>query len=575
MVNKIDPIDEKFVESYELDDWEIDTSDGWVDITHIHKTIKYTVWEVKTTSYSLRCADDHIVMLDGYIECYVKDLSIGDILLTKNGKESVISIDELDIDEDEMYDLSIDSKEHTFYTNGILSHNSTISSIYLLWFILFHEDKTVAVMANKESLAIELLEKIKLSYRELPLWLQHGIVDDGWNKKKLSLENGSRILAAATSPNALTGYTINLLYLDEFGKVPQHVADDFIASVYPVISSGKTSKIIMISTPFGLNHFYNFWVGATRTDDNRNSFYPISVNWRDIPGRDDSFKRKIIKDIGISRWAQEFECRFLGTNSTLIDSDVLERTVYKIPVMSKWTGAFLVYEPPMRGAQYVLGVDTGKGTGRDYSVIQVIKIINQIQLEQVAVYRNNTIIPYDFAQVSVSIAQYYNNANMMVENNDVGITVCDRIWYDLQYENLINLDPKALGVRSTRATKKRANAYLKQYIEKKWLTICDEKTIYELSRYIEVRPGVFAAGYRDHDDLVTSLLWCMYYVKSEVFDGKRVDNCDIDDEYNVEMGEWENDGGIEFDDERPDRSNDRNKRDDDLDSGWEPSVIFD
>jgi hypothetical protein len=173
---------------------------------------------------------------------------------------------------------------------------------------LFQEDKTVAVMANKESLAMELLDKIKLAYRELPPWLQHGILPDGWNRKRLALENGSRILAAATSPSALTGYTINLLYLDEFAKVPQHIADDFIASVYPVISSGKSSKIIMISTPLGINHFYNFWVGATRKDGNENSFYPIAVNWQDIPGRDEKFKKKVIKDIGNIRWSQEFEC---------------------------------------------------------------------------------------------------------------------------------------------------------------------------------------------------------------------------------------------------------------------------
>jgi len=267
MNKQIEPIDEKFIESYSTDEWEVETEDGWKDITHIHKTIKYDVWQLDTVNYSLKCADDHIVMVEGSIQKFIKDLTCDDKVITKTGLENVISIKKLDIDSDNMYDLSIDSDNHTYFTDGILSHNSTISSIFLLWYVLFNKDKTVAIMANKESLAIEILEKIKMSFSKLPKWLQQGVTDDGWNKKKLSLENGSRLIAAATSSNALTGYTINLLYLDEFAKVPQHIADDFIASVYPVITSGKSSKIIMVScvtddtfvlTPNGISQVSEF-----------------------------------------------------------------------------------------------------------------------------------------------------------------------------------------------------------------------------------------------------------------------------------------------------------------------------
>jgi hypothetical protein len=539
MIRQIEPIDDKFIESFAIDEWEVDTEDGWRDITHLHKTIKYDVWELKTSKHSLKCADDHIVIVDEFKQKFVKDLSVKDKVITKDGLEKVISVKKLDVDKEEMYDLTINSNNHTFYTNGILSHNSTISSIFLLWYILFHKDKTVAMMANKESLAIELLEKIKLSYQGLPKWLQQGVKSDGWNKKKIELENGSRIIAAATSSSALTGFTINLLYLDEFAKVPQHVANDFIASVYPVVTSGKSSKIIMLSTPLGLNHFYNFWVGAIRKDGNENSFYPISVGWWEIPGRDEKFKQKIIKDIGLQRWEQEYSCKFLGSQSTLIDSDILERIVYKTPISTKWTGLFSLYEEPLPNAKYVLGVDTGRGCLKDSSVIQVLKINHEHDLEQVAFYRNNQIIPNDFAQVCVSIAKYYNNAYMMVENNDIGHIVCDSVWNDYEYENLINLDVKELGVRSTKRSKKIANMLLKEYLEKNWLKIYNDRTVYELSLYQEVRPGVFAAGRHENDDAVTSLLWAVYFITTDFYEDKKYDSKFIDDKYEVQAGEWE------------------------------------
>ncbi|MFW6281855.1 MAG: terminase large subunit domain-containing protein [bacterium] len=557
MVRQIEPTDEKFIESFELDEWEIETEDGWKDITHLHKTIKYDVWELKTLTHSLKCADDHIVMVEGFKEKFVKDLDENDNVITKNGLEKVVSVEKLEVEPEEMYDLTVDSEKHTLFTNGILSHNSTISSVFLLWYSLFHKDKTVAIMANKESLAIEMLDKIKMAYQQLPKWLQQGIQYDGWNKKKLSLENGSRIIAAATSSNALTGYTINLLYLDEFAKVPQYVADDFIASVYPVVTSGKSSKIIMVSTPLGLNQFYNFWVGATRKDGNENSFYPISVGWWEVPGRDEKFKQDVIKDIGLNRWEQEFSCKFLGSNSTLIDSDILERIVYKVPIATKWTGLFSIYEQPLQNKEYVLGVDVGKGVGKDYSVIQVLKIESDKKLEQVGIYRSNLIIPHDFAQIVVSIAKFYNNAHVMVENNDIGHIVCDSIWYEIEYEELVNLDAKALGVRSTRRSKKIANMMLKEYLEKGWLDIYDERTVYELSRYEEIKPGVYAAGKTEHDDAVTSLLWALYFVQTDEFEGKSYNFEGIEDKYNVEMGDWEiEDGEMGAGD------------------GWEPSVFI-
>jgi hypothetical protein len=321
-------------------------------------------------------------------------------------------------------------------------------------------------------------------------------------------------------------------------------------------------------TPLGMNHFYNFWIGATRQDGNANSFYPISVNWREIPGRDDKFKKKIIKDIGLQRWMQEYETRFLGANSTLIDPDILERIVYKFPKLTKWTGLFLVYEEPVPGAQYVIGVDTGKGGGRDYSVIQVLKINSMINIEQVALYRNNQIIPHDFSQVCVSVAKYYNDAHMMIENNDIGQAVCDTVWYELEYENLINMDETTLGIRSTKRSKKIANMYLKEYMEKNWLQVWDEKTVYELSRYEEIKPGVYAAGRHEHDDTITALLWALYFVKTDQFDGEVADFSQIEEKYDVNSGGWGEDEEINI---NTNATVEKEKRD----VSWEPSFIMD
>jgi len=278
MIKQIEPTDEKFNESFELDEWEIETEDGWKDITHLHKTVKYDVWELKTLSYSLKCADDHIVMVEGMKEKFVKDLTKDDKVITKSGLQKIISVEKLRVEPEEMFDLTVNSKNHTLFTNGILSHNTTISTIFLLWYALFNKDKTVAIVAHKQDAAIDILKRIKMAIGMLPLWLQQGLTDDGWNKKSVVFENGSRIIASATSAEALTSLMVNLLFLDEFAKVPAHVAEEFITSTYPVISSGKTCKIIMIScvtkdtfvfTDKGIRTVENF------IDENREESYDV------------------------------------------------------------------------------------------------------------------------------------------------------------------------------------------------------------------------------------------------------------------------------------------------------------
>lgn len=225
--------------------------------------------------------------------------------------------------------LQVDNKDHLFLCGETLipTHNTTVATVYLLWYALFHKDKVVAILANKETTAIEILDRIKLAYKHLPIWMQQGVVEGGWNKKSVKLSNGVKIMAASTSSDSISGEAVALLYMDEFAKVKHHIAEEFITATYPVITSGKTSKVIIVSTPVGLNHFYEFWTKAVRGKSN---FFPVSVNWSERPGRDEEWKEETIADIGPVRFAQEFQC--VWPYSVVNVRDVKSKKVKKVKI---------------------------------------------------------------------------------------------------------------------------------------------------------------------------------------------------------------------------------------------------
>lgn len=326
----------------------------------------------------------------------------------------------------------------------------------------------------------------------------------------------------------------NCLLIDEASFVPDYIWDEFYNSVLPTISSGKTSKIIMVSTPKGMNHFYNIYSDAV---NDKNNFFPVKIPWYERPDRDQKWKEDTIKDCGTIRFAQEYNCQFLGSSNTLVEGDMLERIQTIHPITHKWNGAMLVYEEPQPNAFYVLGVDSAKGGGNDYSVVQVLKITGERDVDQVAVYRNNRIAPEEFAQTCIGISDYYNDAYMMVENNDVGDLVANSIWYDFECDRILNCDAKGLGIRSTKKTKLAGNLLLKKYVENGYLQINDNRTLYELSRYEEVSPNVFhAAGQNENDDCVTSLIWALYYLTTEFYDkdANNVVKKDIDNKFKID-----------------------------------------
>ena len=385
---------------------------------------------------------------------------------------------------------------------------TTITCIYVTWSVLFKKDYRIAILANKERTACEILDKIKTGISLLPMWLQTGIIE--WNSKNVTLENNSEILACSTSSSAIRGFSMNELVLDEFAFVQNSVQTLLTAAVIPIISSGKKSKIIMLSTPNGCyEQFYSTFTDAVR---GLNNYYPVKILWNECPGRGEEWKRSMIESLPGKelQWIQEFECKFFGSSNTLIASEALEKIHANSPVELKWGGLLQIYEEPIKGKKYIIGVDVAGGTKKNFSVLQVLKVNSMKSLEQIAVLRSNIISPYDLCKYIIDLSEYYNNCLAMIENNgDIGGIVCSTLFHEHEYEKLIWIDNK-IGVRSNKQTKAESCYLLKRYIEHEWLKINDMTTLYELSLFKEQSIGLFAADNNCNDDTVTSLYWAVF-----------------------------------------------------------------
>jgi len=392
------------------------------------------------------------------------------------------------------------------------SGKSTIIIAYLLHYVLFNPTVNVAILANKAAVARDLLSRLQLAYEHLPKWLQQGVMT--WNKGSLELENGSKILASSTSASAVRGGSYNIIFLDEFAYVPANVAEQFFSSVYPTISSGKTSKVIIVSTPHGMNMFYKMWVDA---EEGRNSYVPIDVHWSEVPGRDAKWKEETIKNTSESQFNTEFECEFLGSIDTLITPAKLRTLSYRAPTKSN--AGLDQYEAPKEKHTYMISVDVSRGTSRDYSAFTVIDI-SQIPYKLVAKYRDNEIKPLLFPSKIYDVARAYNQAFVLIEVNDIGEQVATTMQFDLEYDNLMMASMRGrsgqvlgggfsggraqLGVRTTKAVKKTGCSNLKQLIEDNKFVIEDLDTISELSTFI-VKGSSFEADEGCTDDLVACL----------------------------------------------------------------------
>ena len=396
---------------------------------------------------------------------------------------------------------------------------TTTTVAYLLHATIFEDNQNCAVLANKGSLARDILAKYQLAYENLPTWLQQGVVT--WNKGNVELENGSKIIAASTSSSAIRGGSFNIVFLDEFAFVPNNIANDFFNSVYPVISSGKKTKIIIVSTPNGMNLFYKLWMDA---QNKKNNYVSFEIHWSMVPGRDAAWREETIRNTSERQFAQEFETEFLGSTNTLISGTKLQQLAYNEPIITH--DLMRIYEHPIKEDEdnnlkdhlYAIVVDVSEGRNLDCSAFSIIDI-SQTPYKQVAIYNSSAISPILFPTVIYNAAKLYNDAYILIEINN-NPQIADVIHQDFEYENLLkvytgNKKPQQLsagfargvqmGLKMSPQVKKIGCANLKTLIESDKLLISDFDTYSQLTTFVADKNS-FAAEEGTNDDLVMGLV---------------------------------------------------------------------
>lgn len=445
----------------------------------------------------LKCAEDPIYFAEKYIKIVHVDHGLIPIRLYDYQKEIAEAI--------------TFNRRVTVNTSRQAGKTTTAVAI-ILHYVLFNEYKTAALLANKGDAAREILDRIKIAYESLPKWMQQGVVE--WNKGTVELENGCKIIATATSSSAIRGKSISFLYIDETAFVENW--DEFFASVFPTISSGKTTKILFTSTPNGLNHFYKTCESAR---EGKNGYIFIEVPWYKVPGRDEEWKRETLEamDHDYQKFAQEFECQFQGSSGTLIEGSKLKTLVIRDPIAE--SAKIKMYEKPVKGHTYTMTVDVSRGKGLDYSTFSVFDITS-MPYKQVCTFRDNMITPIDFAEIVFRVAKNFEDASTLIEINDIGEQVADTLHFDLEHENVLftesagrsgkrisagfgkNVDR---GIRTTKSVKSIGCNILKLLIEQDQLIINDFDTIKEMSTFS--RKGVsYEAESGSHDDMVMTLV---------------------------------------------------------------------
>jgi len=456
----------------------------------------------------IKCAKDPVYFIEHYVKIITLDKGFVQISLYPFQKQAV---------------QDINDNRRVIVKAGRQVGKTTMVVGYILWYILFNEDKFVAILANKAPTAREILNRIKIAYESLPLWLQQGV--RVWNKGDIELENNCRVMATSTASSAIRGYSISLLYLDEFAFVPSNIADEFFTSVYPTISSGTQSKILISSTPNGMNHYYRMWTEAV---EGQNGFKYIEANWRQVPGRDQAWADDQRRILGEEKFLQEMECEFMGSAGTLLSAAALKSLAFVKPQHVSESGIKL-YEAPIPEHSYVVIVDTSRGRGLDFSACIAIDI-TQIPYRLVATYKDNNISPLVYPSIIKQIADYYNQAQVLVEINDNGQQITDSLFEDYEYENILStVDLKGKialtwgygnrsqrGIRTTKSVKRLGCSILKNLVEGQKIFIQDFDVISELSTFI-AKGGSFEAEEGSHDDLVMCLVLFSWMTNQQFF----------------------------------------------------------
>ena len=481
---------------------------GYLGNSNLKKSGISVDWTPELVQEYIRCSRDPVYFCETYMKIINVDEGLVPFNMYSYQKEMITSMAD---------------NRYTVITTARQTGKSTTTCGFILWYILFHGEKTVALLANKGDTAREILGKVQLAYEHLPKWLQQGVTE--WNKGSFVLENNSRVIAAATSASAIRGYAINMLFIDEAAFIENW--DEFFTSVFPTISSGKSTKIVLVSTPNGLNHFHKIWDDA---EQERNNYNAIKVMWYDVPGRDQAWYDDTLSAMGgdLDKFAQEHGCEFLGSSGTLIAGWKLKQMAHQPPM--RYDDGKSMFAEPLSGRKYVLVADTSRGKGLDYSAFQILDV-TQMPYNQVFCYRNNMISPIDYAELIYRTAKIYNNAAVLVESNDIGEQVCDIIYGEYEYEGLMFTESAGRagkrisagfgklsekGIRTTKAVKSIGCSIVKLLIEQNQLVIHDLETIRELSTFSK-KAHSFEAEPGCHDDLVMGLVLFAWLTDQQYF----------------------------------------------------------
>ncbi len=468
------------------------------------------VWTLELWSEFQKCKNDPIYFGENYMKIVHVDRGLETIQLYDYQKEII---------------ESVWKERRTIAECARQSGKTTAMTVIILWYVIFHPHKVVAILANRGETAQEILYRIQTAYENLPHWLQQGVIE--WNKQKIVLENKSVVFSNTTTKNAIRGYSVNLLFVDEAAHVEGW--EEFWGAVSPVVSSGNTTKVVLVSTVNGLNHFYKF-TSLARKDTSQ--FNLVSVKWNDVPGRDEAWKQTALSDLNFDteKFAQEYENEYLGSSGTLISGSKLKQLVEGIEIPSAQHAGVKMYQQYIKGREYVIVVDVSRGKGLDYSAFQLIDI-SVMPYRQVVTFRDNFVTPSELAQIVHRFSHMYGGAHVLVEVNDIGQQVGDLLYYDYECENLLFTDNQGAkgkvittgmkpstdkGVRTTKTVKNIGCSLLKLLVEQDQLLINDQDTISELSTFsrkgtsYEAEPG-------HNDDLTMCLVLFAWLTEQQYF----------------------------------------------------------
>lgn len=417
----------------------------------------------------------------------------------------------------EMLDL-IQNNNYCILLQSRQSSKSTTCGIFALWYTIFNPDKMVGIASNKEKGAKDVLRRIKIMYEELPFWLKPGVVE--YNKNSIEFENGSRIETSGTTEDTFRGASLDCLLWDEAAFLPENIATGFYNSIYPIVASRPNGKIIIISTPNGVyNLFHTLYSGAEKK---LNEYVFLKIPWWRVPGRDEKWKAKQLRNMTAEQFSQEFDCCFNGSSSTVISSKALEiiNSTIEDPIETDLNGRLRIFETPTQGSKYLIGVDPSKGTGEHDAAIQVYRIesIVPVKLINVATFQSNITDTYEFSSIVNRLSIYYNEAMIGIENNGVGFSVAQNLWWTFENQNLYTHGNKEneIGIHASSQSKIKAVITMKKLIEDNSIIIKDRRTLKQLSTFVEKKNGGFASD-NGGDDLVSALYWLCFLITTEYF----------------------------------------------------------